>query len=162
MSVPKPQSDRIIDEIIETEKTYKAGLKNLIENLINPLKRNEKLGKGKAKRLIELSKQIESILAISNVMLEDLLEAKNKAGADKQLQVANVFSGHAPLIEKLYGPYLTAYSEMLKIITQLKENKDYRSIEESFFGKMKQDVMSPFNHACSESSKVCSFAKRAF
>ncbi|KAJ3200350.1 hypothetical protein HDU82_008985 [Entophlyctis luteolus] len=101
-----PKRDRIIQEIVDTERTYLQDLKLLREIYVAPCAANNILNPGDMKILFG---NIDAIISTSTQVYTSLMNAANSATTDAlpaATRIANAFLVLAPQIQETYSEYV--------------------------------------------------------
>eukprot|EP01080_Neovahlkampfia_damariscottae_P010944 gene10944-3650_t len=139
-SKEKEKRTFIISEFLETERTYVSNLKILVNDFLEPLKKDQNLLKENSRKII--FGNIETVLKINSLFLEDVESIKNFnllqlfVRNKEEINLANIIL-HFCESFKLYSTYIFNYNSSLKM---LKEEKKQNIKFVEFLQKMKMEL----------------------
>ncbi|KAJ3428815.1 hypothetical protein M0812_24149 [Anaeramoeba flamelloides] len=109
----------LIQELIETEKTYVTHLKNIVIEFLFPLRNQKILDQTNIQQVFN---NIESIYGLNSRLYDDLIKRQVNLST---LQWADIFSHFVPFL-KLYSEFISNYNNSLSAISRnIKKNPKF-------------------------------------
>ncbi|XP_053448201.1 pleckstrin homology domain-containing family G member 1 isoform X2 [Nycticebus coucang] len=118
-SAPSPKLlyvDRVVQEILETERTYVQDLKSIVEDYLDCIRDQTKLPLGTEERLA-LFGNIQDIYHFNSELLQDLENCENDPVAIAECFVSKSEEFH------IYTQYCTNYPRSVAVLTECMRNK---------------------------------------
>uniref|UniRef100_A0A7S1VQ07 Uncharacterized protein n=1 Tax=Sexangularia sp. CB-2014 TaxID=1486929 RepID=A0A7S1VQ07_9EUKA len=135
------QRHKIVSEIVSTEVSYLRSLQTAIDLFLNEFRKNPKV---KPEDTETIFGNIEQIVSLHTNMLQKLEAAMAHWDPD-DTRLGGLFLELCPLLVPVYSPYVNNYTESIKLLDRLAENKQFAVWVRALLDKQReQNALSSF------------------